>query len=333
MNFIKKCNMEAQVNDFMKNLNPKQIINFGEMAYFEMLCAQDRIQCSNRYIWEKMEKYCPLSSQLIESFLYQSGAICCWYEDDLLTWSLFAENGKIGTYGMLESIQPITLDGKKHGNRRRVINGFGDYSSTDNVAIVVHDYTGCIQQGQIIPRMVHNSRTTIADQVKTYKLLLYNIIMSIKKLVAKCENEEQVKSVMKQAEILLDPTKPIVGLAVGNDLTDKFELLNFVDKVNIDEFISIIDFYYKIRRGFNGIPSPDVFEKKERLITSETESSQVHTDITLMDGLYQRKYSCELMKKYWNIDIDVQLSDALGGVGNEQDERGNDENTGTTTDI
>lgn len=331
MNFIKKCNMGAQVDEFLTKINPRKIVNFGEMAYFEMLSAQDRIQCSNRYIWKKMDKYCPLSSQLIESFFYQSGAICCWFEDGLLTWSLFAENGKIGTYGMLESIQPITLDGKKHGNKRRVINGLGDYTSSDNVAIVVQDYTGCIQQGQIIPRMVHNSRTTIADQVKTYKLLLYNIIMSIKKLVAKCENEEQVKSVMKQAEVLLDPTQPIVGLAVGNDLTDKFELLNFVDKVNIDEFIAIIDFYYKIRRGFNGIPSPDVFEKKERLITSETESSQVHTDITLLDGLNQRKYACELMKKYWGLDIDVTISDALGGAIDAEDERGNDRNSGAST--
>lgn len=207
----------------------------------------------------------------------------------------------------------------------------GEYAETDNVAIIVQDYTGCIQQGQIIPRHVHNSRTTISDQVKTYKLLLYDIIMSIKKLVAKCGNEEQVKSIMKQAEVLLDPTQPIVGLAVGRDLTDQFELLNFVDKVNIDEFIAIIDFYYKIRRGFNGIPAPDVFEKKERMITSETESSQVHTDIMLLDGLNQRKYACELMQKYWGLDIDVTISDALGGAIDAEDERGNDRDTGTSS--
>lgn len=331
MEIEKKCNMGSQVDDFLDGSNPRKLINFSEIGYQSMLCAQDRIQCSNRYIWLNMKKYCPLSSQLIESFIYDSGAICCWYEDDVITWSHFAENGKIGTYGMLEAIQPITLDGKKRGTRRRVITGMGEYAETDNVAIIVQDYTGCIQQGQIIPRAVHNSRTTISDQVKTYKLLLYDIIMSIKKLVAKCENEEQVKSIMKQAEVLLDPTQPIVGLAVGKDLTDQFELLNFVDKVNIDEFIAIINFYYKIRRGFNGIPAPDVFEKKERMITSETESSQVHTDITLLDGLMQRKYACELMKKYWGLDIDVTISDALGGAIDAEDERGNVGNSGPST--
>lgn len=331
MTVEQRCNMASQVENFWDNTNPKKLINFSEIGYRTMLIAQDRIQCSNRYIWTKMNKYCPLSSQLIESFIYDSGAVCCWYEDDVLTWSHFAENGKIGTYGMLESIQPITLNGKKRGNRRRVITGMGEYAETDNVAIIVQDYTGCIQQGQIIPRHVHNSRTTISDQVKTYKLLLYDIIMSIKKLVAKCGNEEQVKSIMKQAEVLLDPTQPIVGLAVGRDLTDQFELLNFVDKVNIDEFIAIIDFYYKIRRGFNGIPAPDVFEKKERMITSETESSQVHTDIMLLDGLNQRKYACELMQKYWGLDIDVTISDALGGAIDAEDERGNDRDTGTSS--
>lgn len=331
MNLDKKCSMGSQVDNFLAGMNPHKLVNFSEIGYRSMLIAQDRIQCSNRYIWQKMKKFCPLSSQLIESFIYDSGAVCCWYENDILTWSHFAENGKIGTYGMLESIQPITLDGKKRGNRRRVITGMGEYAETDNVAIIVQDYTGCIQQGQIIPRLAHNSRTTISDQVKTYKLLLYDIIMSIKKLVAKCENEEQVKSIMKQAEVLLDPTQPIVGLAVGNDLTDKFELLNFVDKVNIDQFIAIIDFYYKIRRGFNGIPAPDVFEKKERMITSETESSQIHTDITLLDGLNQRKYACELMSKYWGLDIDVTISDALGGAIDGENDGGNGENTGSET--
>ena len=93
----------------------------------------------------------------------------------------------------------------------------------------------------------------------------------------------------------------------------------------------MINFYYKIRRGFNGIPAPDVFEKKERMITSETESSQVHTDITLLDGLNQRKYACELMQKYWGLDIDVTISDALGGVIDAEDEGRNDRDSRTQT--
>lgn len=326
-----RCYLEDQIRIYKEELekaNPKKLVNFCEAAYSNLLKSQDMIQCSNRYEWENLLLYTAFSSQQLECMLYQYGSICCFLEHETLVFSSFAQEGGLQVYGDLESIQPITLDGRTRGKRKRVMNRLGDYTLSDDVAIIIQDYTGSVQKGDIIPRMTHNTLTTIADQVKTYKLLLYNIILSVKKLIAKCENEEQVKTVMKQAELLLDPTHPIVGITTGKDIAQQFELMNYVEKVNIDEFIAIIDFYYKIRRGFNGVPSPDVFEKKERLISSETESAQVHVNITLLDGLKQREYACDMINEFFGTRLSVRLSDALEG-GIYDDTRGSNTNTGT----
>ena len=325
-----RCYIGDQIRMYKEELaraNPKQLVDFCEGAYLNLLKAQDMIQCCNRYVWKNLEAVTALSTQQLEAMLYQNGAICCFLEDETLVFSLFTEENGLNVYGELSSIQPITLDGRTRGKRKRVMNKLGDYTLSDDVAIIIQDYTGSVQKGVIIPRMNHNTLTTISDQVKTYKLLLYNIILSVKKLIAKCENEEQSKVIMKQAELLLDPTHPIVGITTGKDIAQQFELMNYVDKVNIDEFIAIIDFYYKIRRGFNGVPSPDVFEKKERLISSETESAQVHVNITLLDGLKQREYACDMINEFFGTSLSVRLSDALRG-GIADDSRGSDTNTG-----
>src|SRR5574344_2425211 len=91
-------------------------------------------------------------------------------------------------------------------------------------------------------------------------------MLSIKKMVITCESEEQSKIMIKQASLLLDPTQPILALTKGNSLTDKVDITQFVDKVEVDDLTHAIDFYNKIRRLNNGIPAPDTFEKKERLI-------------------------------------------------------------------
>ena len=184
------------------------------------------------------------------------------------------------------------------------------------ICIIMHDYTGVVNHDKIIPRAQINRDTTINDEVKTYKLMLYNIIMSIKKLIVNCENEEQAKTIINQSKLVLDPTQPILAVASDN-LLRKLDVTQFVDKLQVDELTRAIDYYNKIRRNFNGVPAPSTFEKKERLISTEIENQSTATNLIAQDGYFQRATAINQINQCFGSDISVTLNDILYAGGGE----------------
>ena len=308
----RKCYQKSQIQDLF---NPLHSINFHEKKYEQMLKTADRIQCVNRLIIEDLPS--SFTSNEIESMLYYYGAICCFLYRNVLTFAPFATGGKLTTKGNLEYVQPVTLNGVALGNKRKCYGADANYDYDSSCCIIIQDYTGAVNADKIIPRSAINSSTTINDEVRTYKQLVYNIVMNIKKLIVHCENEEQVKVMMKQASQLLDPTQPIVALKDIN-LNGQFGCTDFVDKVDIDGLSRAIDFYNKIRRQFNGIPSPDVFEKKERMISDELEDVGKSGNLILYDAYINRKIAFDNINKCFGTNIKVRINDELGGETNGQ---------------
>lgn len=309
MDTITKCYVEDQIRNHMLQFNPQNSINFSENNYKNLLCVSDRIQCCNRFVWNNLPS--AFTTLDIETMLYSSGAICCFLDNDNLIFSPFSLVGDLDKKGNLHRVQPITLDGKALGSKKRPYTPTGRYEFDTDCCVIIKDYTGVIQTDKIIPRFILNSSTTINDEVKTYKVLLYNIILSIKKMIATCDNEEMVKSVINQAKILLDPTQPIVAITSGASLTDKIEITQFVDKVQVSDLTQAIDFYNKIRRLNNGIPAPDTFEKKERMITDELKNSTAFSNFILSDGLLNRQIAVENINKCFNQNINVEYNEIL----------------------
>lgn len=304
------CYIKDQIKKEVEKFNPTTTINFSELAYKNMLITADRLQCINRIIWENLPN--AWTSQEIETLLYSHGSICCFLDNDNLVFAPYTLGGKLDKMGRLHMIQPITLDGKVYGEKKRAYAPNGDYIFDPSCCIIIHDYTGCIVNDKIIPRSAINRDTTINDETKTYKLMLYNIIMSIKKLIVTCETEEQAKLIIQQSKLLLDPTQPILALKSENILK-KLDITQFVDKLEIDELTRAIDYYNKIRRNFNGVPAPSTFEKKERMISSEIENQSTATNLIVSDALHQRQESVKLMNMCFDMDISVRISKDLGG--------------------
>ena len=307
---VNKCNVRSQIKHL---LNPVKSIDFASESYHNMLKTADRIQCVSRIIEENLPS--AFTSNEIESMLYDRGGICSFLYHDILTFAPFATGGKLITKGKLAEVQPILLDGTALGPRRRCYGADANYNYDSNCCVIIQDYTGCIQGDKVIPRSAINSSTTIHDEVVAYRQLLYNVVMNIKKLIVRCENEEQLRPILEQASMLLDPTQPIVALKDIN-INNNFDMTSFVDKVDVDGLTKTIDFYNKIRRQFNGIPSPDVFEKKERMITDELEDVGKTNNLILWDAYINRKIAFDNINKCFGTNIVVRINNMITSEGN-----------------
>lgn len=305
-----------ELNGYKLGFNPQSAPSRMRQAYTKMLTASDLAQCVNRYVWD-LKPVTNLTSQEIESLFYQCGALCFFREGDHLIISPFALLGELNPYGRLTEIQPIDLGGHVYGPVRGVIDSDGSKVSTrDEAAVVIYDYTHFYQPGYETSRRTINQNSTIEDQVNVFVQLRTNIDLSVKKALALCDNEDQKSQVLRQVSTLLHADAPIIPISKGKGgVNGQIEMFNFDNNFNTQNYCQQIDYYDKIRRQFNGVPTPDTFEKKERKITEESENSNVHTSLMLIDGYTQRFAGLEMCKKYLKLDgiesCSVEINDIL----------------------
>src|SRR5574344_1179383 len=125
MDTITKCYVEDQIRNHLLQFNPQNSINFSENNYKNLLCVSDRIQCCNRFVWDNLPS--AFTTLDIETMLYSSGAICCFLDNEELIFSPFSLVGDLDKKGNLHRIQPITLDGKALGSKKRAYTPTGRY--------------------------------------------------------------------------------------------------------------------------------------------------------------------------------------------------------------
>lgn len=299
---------QLQMNGLISSNNALQSeINYirGQgNKYEKMLLANDIIINCNRFIWENLP--INLTSQQLESLFYQYGALCFFKnKNNKLQISKFTVTGQLNDYGILDKIKPISFSGKSLETEMAVMTADGD-NETDSGAIIIYDYTPLTSWSDEMSRMSINKSTTIQDEINVYRQLKNVVKVAVKKALIACETEEQKNIIKKQAEDLLNPDELIAVIASSKkdtkSINNPVEIFNYNTQMDAQNYCQLIDYYNKVRRNFAGIPSPDTFEKKERKIAAETEDVNVHTYIKLYDGLMQRTYGLELMKKYIKID-------------------------------
>lgn len=300
----KRCN-EAATLPRNFNFNPVHSMNWNETQYRLMLQIADRIQCIERYVALHLPN--SYTSQEIETKLYEKGAICSIKHRGEVQFADFSTQGGFNSKGKLEYIQPILFNGEVLSVRKRCYGINGEYDYDEDCAVIIQDYTGAICGDKIVPRAYVNNMTTINDEVKTYRQLVLNVIMNVKKLLVRCENEEQAKINIAQAMNLLDPTQLVVAMR-DTELTNSIEMQSFVDKVDITGLTQAVEFYSKTRRQFNGIPCPTSYEKKERMITDEVVDYGTAGDLILYDGLMQRKIAYDRINKCFGTNISVKIN-------------------------
>lgn len=323
-----------KVNDI--TVNPHLELGKTARMYGEMLCAKDRAQCSNRYVWKNLP--INLTSQELETFFYNYGSLCFFMKDGRLIISKYATGGTLNPMGMLAKIKPIDFAGHSYGMELNVLQPNGDAAQGNDVAVIINDYTGSYQIKNEISRSIINSGSTIKDQCTVYQQLINNIIVSGKKAVAICDNDDQATAVRAQANQFLMSGRPVEALSnIDKQKGLPIEMFNFSNNFDCGNYQTQLDYYDKVRANFNGIPTTPTAEKREHLINAEVDNANSISDIMLYDGLKCRRDGLEMLKKYYSVypeiqAIEVDIADCLKPVsvkqeqGEEYNDTGDDEN-------
>lgn len=292
--------------------NPKNIPDKYTLDYGNMLVTKDRLLCANRYKWENLPRN--ITSQQLETLFYTYGSLVFFKHNGQLLIAKYAKGGKLNSLGQLDKIIPIDFAGRSYNKVSTIYDMTTD--KTENVGIIINDYTSIVSVDGIIPRADINFKTTIHDEVETYKQLLVNLKSSIHKAIAICENPDSADIVRQEVEEILSSDTPI-GVLTGNknSIDNVINMFNTNAEFKSQEYCNLIDYYNKIRRSFNGVPTPDTFEKAERLITSETQNASAHTNIVLYDGLINREIGLKYIKKYFS---DIEGIDNITVAINEE---------------
>lgn len=314
MNKYKQLYLKSQLEmqNFLNDLNaigfnPTAVQPFDKKAYGAMLTGKDMVLCANRFVWRNLPF--DLTSQQLESMFYRFGALAWFKHENKWFATKFATVGELNPWGHLDKIEPIDFGGNSYGFYLNVIQRGGGAPVDKDVAVVMLDYTTDYMAIDEMPRAIINSASTIHDEIEVYRQLYNNILVSIKKALFLCQNEDQRRIVETEAAKLLTSATPlavVMGSSKKNIADALPEMFNFNNNFDTQNYCQQIEFYDKTRRNFNGIPSPDTFEKKERKITAEAENTQTHTDIVIQDGLNNRQYALDLLKKFYPDDEAIQ---------------------------
>lgn len=285
--------------------NPHLEIGATARAYGSLLIAKDRAQCANRYTWKNLP--INLTSQELETLFYQNGSLCFFIDrNGILNITKYAAGGTLNRFGMLSRIQPIDFAGKSYGAELNVLQPNGDVSQGNDVAVIINDYTGSYVVKDVYnSRFTLNSKSTIADQTTVYQQLINNVIVSGKKALVQCENEEQAEAVRLQALQMLTSARPVEAV-FNKDKGAPLEMFNFANNFDCQNYCSQLDYYDKVRANFNGIATPPTAEKREHLINAEVDNASNVSDIMLYDGLKCRQDGLELLKKYYPYRADIR---------------------------
>lgn len=311
-NQLLQANIESLRSDLYhirNRFNPNELPAKYKENYKTMLIQRDKVLCCNRYKWNI--PFFNISSQQLETYYYNYGSLCYFVRNGKLQIARFSEGGDLNEWGLLDKIEPIGFDGNSYGFKINVFN----YDKTDKnkVAIISHDYTAL---NMCLPRSQINATTTINDQTEVYAQIISNVKTSIHKAIALCPNAEQADYVREQVKDILSTSNPIPTFAGSKkDIENLVEMFNLNTDYDPTTFTYLLEYYDKVRRAFNGIPSPDSFEKNERLITSEVQNTNAHVTLTLLDGYFNRKATVEKVKQYLDFEgveeFDVEINTGI----------------------
>lgn len=308
-------------------LNGEHVENLG-FNYVPLIDNIGFVQATNRYKWKNLPSN--LTSDLIESMLYFKGAICLYMRGGTMYALPFVNDGDLSVYGRFTSITPIAFNGKEQKMRYKLnVNDTGEYDENAN-AVILYDsqpmYNGAIIPKSVLLKQINENCSKILN------MCMQNIQNSNKKLVFQCEDETQANQLRRDLDDAFGSTDNYIVVNKGvMEEMKPLVLNNDVTLVSQSLFESWQSFN-NIRCELCGIENNGAFEKKERVITSETRGDVIQSKLALQNGLEMRKLAIKQFiaiygGRYSEIrKIDVELNECfksqeeimMGGGKNEQ---------------
>lgn len=297
-------------------LNGERVENLG-FNYVPLIDNIGFVQATNRYKWKNLPNN--LTSDLIESMLYMKGCLCMYYRGGTLNILPFvSDSNSLSIYGRFTKITPIAFNGKdqKLGYDLNV-NESGEYDPKAE-AVILYD-SQPFYNGAVVPKVVLLKQIN-ENCSKILNMCMQNIQNSNKKLVFQCEDETQARQLRSDLDDAFGSTDNfiVVNKGVMEDLKP-ITLNNDVALVSQSLFESWQSFN-NIRCELCGIENNGAFEKKERVITSETRGDVIQSKLALQNGLEMRKLAIKQLiaiygGRYSEVKkIDVELNEVFKDV-------------------
>ena len=304
-------------------LNGERVENLG-FNYTPLIDNIGFVQATNRYVWKNLPKN--LTSDLIESMLYTKGCLCMYYRGGTLNVLPFvSDSNSLSIYGKFTKITPIAFNGKEQKMGYELnVNESGEYDENAD-AVILYD-SQPFYNGAVVPKMVLLKQIN-ENCSKILNMAMQNITNSNKKLVFQCEDETQAKMLRQDLDDAFGSTDNyiVVNKGVMDDLKP-ITLNNDITLVSQSLFESWQSFN-NIRCELCGIENNGAFEKKERVITSETRGDVIQSKLALQNGLYMRKLAIKQLiaiygGRYQEVKkIDVELNECFKDQGDDENEK------------
>ena len=271
--------------DFI-NGNFWQAESYNERAYLKYLQWICKLAI-NRFRWEGLPDSCDV--RVLETTLLTNGvaAICTPNDDDLPIWFSLpcAIQGGLNIYGMPTSWQCVGLNGDTF--RSDWERGTLVYNSKARLGV----WNAITLNAR---KLAHYDRTE-------------DINLSVQKtpwlMTAPDTHKRDLVNLLNQVAVgeiaVLGNDQLLEGMnieAINLDIPFKGAELGAAKRVLWSEILT-----------FLGIPSLP-YEKGERLISSEVESGECHTNIMLLDALDARREAAEYLNRQFGLDVHVYFN-------------------------
>lgn len=259
--------------------------------YVKVLGTQDRIQSTSALITNIPDLHLP--SNRLECLWYDYGSLCFFkYEGETLV-STYSKTGNLNKLGDLVNVTPIDFAGHSYNIRRTVVY---DPYIVAAPCVIINDYTGTYLEDNIIPRRALNS-VSIVDQARIYNNLRNAVKITALKAIALIENPNQRKAVEQTLKNFIDNGSPVATIVMGT-LGENIKLFNLDTKLDIEAYMRAIEAFERNRTMFNGIPTREAIEKKERAIQAEYNNQDALRQVYLEDRRMNRQIGIELGVKH-----------------------------------
>ena len=275
--------------DLINAFNNGRVENLG-YDYKPVMENIGYIQATSRYRWKNLPPN--LTSELIESILYFKGKACMYMRYGEMHVLPFVNVGDLNEYGRFTKITPIAFNGdeiKEMGYNLNV-NTQGLYDDKAE-AVILYDSSPMINGAVLSKSVLLNQLNENCSEI--LNMCMNNIKNSNKKLCFPCEDETQANQLRLDLDNAFNSSDNFIVINKG--------ALNDYKPITMNSDIAMVSqslfeawtSFNNIRCELCGIENNGAFEKKERVITSETRGDVIQSKLALENGLYMRRLALE----------------------------------------
>lgn len=313
---IKTCNAAAQLEEYGVCLDAKYA--FNPVAVYkpkrtkikQFFLDLDGTQASNRFKWVGLPKTIP--ADLIEQMLYHRGTLVFFKEGTEFRILPYVSSGSLNLYGQMDAVKPLPYNGGALKS-----NDTTDYMSLDAVPVTIDYYgdsdndrrgvilydriNGFSLNNKVVPK-VFLQETIVEEITNRLAFLNINLVNSQGKNIILVKDPKQASAIERALENVYSSDK---SFALVKSMFEVQVINNQIDYKEQELWEDAMS-WNNLRLQGLGIENNGLFNKKERMITGESNRNSEQTGVIDDAFIAARKLFVENVKMIFGSDPDFK---------------------------